>query len=304
MSNQQHPLAAVSRRRDRLIGVITTSRLTTAWTGTDIGRITDLMLKVLPAKCQYGAVYQSLVGLTGKIPTQDEIKKLTHALAGDVQSLKNGKAVWPPVIPTTPAKVVVQFVAARRLPDRKFDNPTAGFRIRYRLRILKGRACPTDVDVVWSSKFVQFVAAKQDGLGFARPPRGDKFAKGRPYQHYDSLVGMLATVDVSINADGKTEVSPPRCGAGITAYNRQLTEMRWRNGFSCPFLFDHACHACPKGQQSCPAACRPLDLVTKLCPGCQKEAAFDPYWPSQVCKRCDSSGKKISLPVVPKEGVQ
>jgi hypothetical protein len=104
-----------------------------------------------------------------------------------------------------------------------------------------------------------YFAVRPGGLGFVRRT-GDP--GGRPYQHYSTLVGMRFGCGLSVDPKtGRHTLSALRCPAGARAHNRALTEMRWRATFSCPFAFAHPCHACPKGQTSCPAACRPLDLV-------------------------------------------
>lgn len=293
-----HPLAAVAARRGRVLAAVG-PHVAGPVDGGAAGRAAQAAVRVLPSGCQYGAVYRSLLPLIGTTPDAAVVRRLAWAIAADSASLRAGRPVWPAAVPRDPAPAVLQILATRRLPDfAGRPDPAGGFRVRCRLRISVGRGAPAEFDVVWGSRYIHYLAVHPTGLGFARPPRGagrgdDRPVVGRPYQHYETLVGMLVRASVRTDADARPAVDAVRCPPGLAAFNRALTEMRWRATFACPFGYTHPCHACPKGQPSCPAACRPLDLVTGPCRGCGRaDAEADPYWAAGVCRRCDAAGKR------------
>ncbi len=279
-----HPLAAVARRRDRVAAAITG---TLGPTGFDAARAAEAALRILPARVDYSAVYRSLLPLAGPTVSPATIREASWAVAGDIPGLRSGRPVYPPTLPGTPTKVVIQFLAARRVPPR---GPADDPKTRYRVRVVSGRGCPLVIEVTWPDRFVRYRAVHPTGLGFARPPRGNRTpGPGRPFHHPDTLVGMLARVTLEVDPrDGKPKLSDVRGTDAFRTYNRALTELRWRaGGFRCPFNFTHHCHDCLKGQASCPAAVRPLDVIPMPCGVCHTpDAPTDPAWPGIPCIKC------------------
>lgn len=298
-------IAAVFARRDRVLAAVLTAIGGTPLDSAAADRAAAAAVRELPARCRYDAVYRSLTALvvppTSLAPVDPTtLRAWAWALAGNVPALRAGTAVYPPALPGRPTRVPVQVMAAHRFPDgRAAPGATpAGFRVRYRLLVLAGPGCPLTANVTWSSRYVAYLATHPHGPGFAgrrdlaRPPRPGATARRRPYRHYATLVGMRLSVELSVDPDGRPRAAHARCPAAFRAAAVALTAMRWRDGFACPFSFAHPCHQCPKGQASCPAACRPADLVDRPCVGCGRTAPFDPYWADRVCVRCAQLGKK------------
>lgn len=289
-----HPLAQIIGRRDRVLAAVTGANPPPTWDGPAISNVAAAVLGVLPPKVQYSAVYRSFLPLIGTSPDRQLLRRVAHAIAGDVETLRADKPVWPLALPTSPTEVTFQVVAARRLPPPKnVPAGVSGFQIRYRVRVVAGPGCPLEADTVWSSKYVRYVACHPDGLGFQARARPGVQAKGRPYQHYATLVGMIARADLSRPEAAKVKLDNVRCSDSLRDYNRALTEMRWRSTFACPGSFTHPCHDCDRGQDACPAACHPQTLThLTACPACGRSALTDPYWASGVCTRCDADGKR------------
>lgn len=283
-SRREKLLAAASRCVDR--GEVVD--------GPTLGRMTDAVTKLLPVDCTYDSVFKSLSPFLGAVIDPVKLRDAAWAMAANVPMLKAGEAPYPPRITTTPSAVTIQVLATRKAPEPKHAPKTDALNVLFRGRVVRGFGCPLVIEWRWSSKFVSFRAARPDGFGFARP-RYNKPATGRPYQHFSTLVGMRFSADLSVSADGKKVVDSVRCGAGLRAHNQALTEMRYRTTFACPFEYTHPCHHCPKGQTSCPAACRPQDLVVRVCAACGREAEHDDYWDTGVCVRCAGDGRRSLL---------
>lgn len=287
-----HPLSAIVKRRDRVLQVLDREFVSGVNADTLRPAMESLMV-ILPNTVRYDAVYRTLLAVAGPPPDDDLKRRLAWALSADLPSLKAGLTVWPAEIPIQPTTVTVQVRGAKRLPEFRQSN-TGGFPILYRMRIMIGRGATCDFDAKLSSRFVQYLASRPDGLGFARPPRADKVAttRGHLYQHYEAIVGMFMRLDISLDETGKTKLENFRSAGSLLAYNRALTEMRWRSVFVCPFNYTHPCHGCPKGLESCPAATHQKDHVMKLCPNCMKDAEFDLFWEDGVCRRCAAAPRK------------
>ena len=278
---------AVFKRRDRLFDSLRTVIGHDIFDGNGIGRLAEAVMKVLPTGCQYDAVYQSFTPLIGMPPNDKTIRDLCWALAGNIKLLRAGTAIKLGKIPATPTSVIGQFLASRKMPS-KADR--AGFPIRYRILILSGPGTATRFECTLSSRYIAYFATRPDGLGFAgRRHAANKH--GRHYHHFSTLVGMRVILSIRAHEHG-IAICGLRCSSSLRAYNQNLTEMRWRNGFTCPFDYDHHCHQCPKGQNSCPASCHSVDYVTQVCPVCHTESLYDPAWSSSVCIRCGSLGRR------------
>lgn len=284
----KHPFEKTAKRRDRVLQVLGREFISTA-DAEAIRRAVEGILPVLPKSCRYDAIYRSLLPLLGARPDFSLLRRVAGAMAGDLASLRRGRPVWPPHIDPEAHTVTVQVLAARRVAEFR-PGRSLGFPVLYRLRIVKGVGVGAEVDIRLSSRFIQYLAIRPNGLGFARPPRGDKLPKYRAYQHFETMVGMLVRLELSME-EGKPKVDNLRCTGALLAYNRALTEMRWRSTFPCPFRYDHACHQCPKGQESCPAATHPVDYQNRMCPSCLETEEFDPFWGDGICRRCAQKPK-------------
>lgn len=283
------PVETVLARRDRLATALAAEVAAggAALTGPACARLAEAALKALPPGARYDAAYRSACALLGTAPTPQVLNEFSWALAGGVALLRAGTPAYPPQLPREPAPAVLRVAACRRLPAFRKDD-LSKTRVRYRGRVVSGPGTPLVVEWAWTAGFVGYLASRPDGLGFARFGKG-----GRPYQHYSTLVGMRLAAELSAGPDGRPVLGAVWCTPSLQGFNRALTEMRFRSTFTCPFAFTHPCHHCPKGQGSCPAAVRPLDLVERRCPGCGQESQFDPAWPAEQCVRCAQSGRKL-----------
>lgn len=278
---------AVLARRDRLFDAVASSAGPGVLGGDGVARAADAAAGELPRSCRYDAVYRTLLPAVSQDAASPVVRDLCWALAANISRLRDGQSVAPGVFDPGESKVVVQFVAAARTFSRRTDG-SPGFPVRYRARVLVGPGAPATLEVTWSSRFVAYFATQPRGLGFARRDK-----PGRHYLHYSTLVGMRAVSVVAPGARGP-RITKSSCPAGLRKFNRAVTEMRYRAGFECPFGYDHHCHVCPKGQSSCPAAVRQLDLVEQVCTVCHSPSAHDVAWSSRVCVNCRATGRRSS----------
>lgn len=284
-------VAVVLSRRDRLFDAVSSAAGPGVLGGDGVTRAAEAAAAELPKGCQYGAVYRTMSSAVAEDAASPRVRLLCWAMAADVESLRLGEPVRYGYLPPDPVEVVVQVIASDRVVyARDSGNSGGGFPVKYRVKSLVGVGSPYEFDLVWSSKYVSFFATRQDGLGFAGRATTHRPPTGKPYRHYSTLVGMRMVLTAAASDRG-VKVTGSRCPQGLREYNSALTAMRWRDGFDCPFEYDHHCQACPKGQTSCPAACRPMDLVAGPCPGCGKEFDKDPFWGATCCPSCNKSGR-------------
>ena len=276
-------VANVTTRRNRMVtaGGVILKRNNYKVEAVTALELTDIVIKLLPKGCKYDVIYKSIISFVGHNMTIDQLKQWCWTLAGNVKLLRQGKSPYPAKIPSDPVSVVIQFTASKKLTSQ-----TGEVGVKYRAKILVGPGCSTDIEFKWSERLVRYFASHPKGLGFSPPSK-----KGRVYQHSSTLVGMRCVVDLFNGSDGKLHVTKPRCTGSLRKYNQNLTEMRWRSNFNCPFNYSHPCHNCYRGQESCPASCKPKDLESKYCYLCKQNSMFDPAWLTLVCMKCSSKPK-------------
>lgn len=229
-------------------------------------------------------MYRSLVGFSAKAPDPPTTRDLCWALAADTEALRADRQVWPAAVRAEPATVFLQVLAAKLVPRRRGADQS----VRLRFRLLSGPGTPAVFEAVWSLKFCTYAAATV--FGFAGRPRPGRPPSGHRYRHHRQLVGCRFRARVR-QTESRVELEELAGPSACTEWNAALGDMRARTSFTCPFAFDHHCHDCPKGQTSCPAACRPLDLVDAPCPVCRLSATLDPAW-GGLCRSCEDPSRK------------
>lgn len=276
------PASIVFRTRDRVHKAVTAALERGAVVdGFQLARATDAALSALPKRAKYDAVFRSLSALSGVVPTADQLRTLSWALSADREALFDGRPVTPGRL-AAGTEVLIQVTATHKFVRFGTNEPAAQFRGK----VLSGPGAPTDTDWRWSLRFVAYVASNPDGLGFDRKQKPN----ARHYRHYSTLFGMrFATTLKDVN--GRIGVDSVRCPPVERDRNRQLIDMRLRRGFDCPLDYEHHCDLCPKGQSTCPAACRTADLIDRPCERCGVTFGFDPAWPP-VCDRCSGAKRK------------
>lgn len=283
------PLKNVNRRRDQIEAAILSVTASLDYDanidGPALSQITSKVLEELPPKCRYDTLHRTLTVLLDTKPKPTDIRVLAAAIAANAPQLRTQNPIVPGRIPIVPTRVLIQVTASRKRPTFNKDAADAA---QYRGRILIGPGAPTEIEWAWSLKFVGYYASHPDGFGFDRLNK----PTGRPYRHFSSLVGMRFTVNVCREAD-RVKVGDVKCAGTHRVRNQALTAMRNRKDFACPFAFEHACHLCPKGQVSCPAAHRHDDLETVTCNTCSEPFTVDPAWPTPTCDACRFKRKSL-----------
>lgn len=265
-------VAAVARRRDKLIEVLTHAGGASAPSGL----LVDALVRVLPA-ADRSAVFLSTQWLAaaGDIRLSD----FAWALAGNVDRLKAGAAVrpdqWDAAAPEVPATVT----AADWFSGFN-DTPEA----RVVVRVDAGPGCPGAAVARWSAKtFRYYTSHPKAGFGF--DPK-----LGRRAVHPRQLFGLRLTVRVQAGAVAAVRSTPNQ-----QAYNAKLIDRRRRVGFDCPRGYPAAvlCHACPAAAAECQAATHATPWAAGDCPKCHARTWVDPGRP-EACVGC----RLTSLPQV------
>lgn len=261
-------------------------RATETIDGFLVARATSKTLAELPSECRHDSVFRTLSVLLNTKPDQALVREYAWAMAADTARLRTKEPVVPGRLPVDPQTVVIQVVAARRRRKFRTQDPPA----QYRGRVIVGPGAPALIEWTWSLKFVGYIATHPTGFGFDPRPRNGRVSK-LPYAHFSTLVGMRFTAEMC-KKDDKIELDGILGSGGQQERNRALTVLRARTEFDCPFQFTHLCEACPKGQSSCPAACRANDIVSIKCGMCGGQFDSDPAWPTATCEACNTKKER------------
>lgn len=277
---------AVFRRRDKIAAALVSALLSErrAVDPTSLSAAASAALDGLPKGCIYGAVYRTLQSLSASVPTAAELRRYAWAMAADVSRLRAGEPVVPGRLPVAADRVTVAVLAARSVTRFKTREQVA----RFRGQVLVGQGAPGTVEWTWSMKYANYIATHPQGLGLDRP-RGAHTRPNKkvlPYHGYHALVGFRTTIEVRTE-EGRVRVGSVLCPPNMRAFNRLLSATRDRDGFDCPFGYEHRCVRCPRGRDACPVACRSKDLLSALCAVCGKGFDLDPDWPTKNCFKCD-----------------
>ena len=185
----------------------------------------------------------SVRDLAGVLLTEDVLRDTAWRLAGNISRLREGTPV-PPWHNTQrgpewmPAQIV-SYQPARN----KWGRPGGDFRFR----ILAGTACPMVIGRFMTKSYCRRMA-REAGYTSQR--------HDYPLGHISELVNLRAwlKIDPGQCRPGIPGFERSRSSSGLFKWNRAIIKKRFRQGWVCPYDFDHHCHQCPVGYQDCPAA--------------------------------------------------
>jgi hypothetical protein len=205
----------------------------------------------------------------------DALDKLAWKIAANWDKFAIGECV-----PASPHQIDSEWCACKvvrvSLSDREFRGER---RWQIVLYALSGPAVTEKVEVLWSSRFIAYIA---QFLGFTKP-------WGRyPFSHPRELYGMLLLACLSWkgNALQCMRFTVPQLYA---RENRKLIKMRARVDFRCPLNLEIPCFRCTMGEDRCPAAIRELTVTMVKCSACGRKCLTSSSGPV-ICRRCAKEG--------------
>lgn len=163
--------------------------------------------------------------------------------------------------------------------SRKFTDAKGESKCNLSFQIETGPYTPGIIDRAYKSDFLRTIAYHPEhGLGF-------KFDKGDVYINARQFYGMRCLITYKYY-DGRITNFQVSSKQSHRKYNVELLDKRNRKGFSCPFHYDHKCHVCPRGKESCFVACHSRDWKLDLCEKCMSPKWIDPSINTRVCLTC------------------
>ncbi len=227
---------------------------------------------VFPDSVDVDSIFCSISYLAGTELSEEAIKTLAWRLAGNLNKLKEGRSVLPWTSQKEEEWVPFQFIRGCKVKKGYLFN----------LKALSGSICPQVIIKLWPDSFCSLVSRE---LGSSAP--WGKY----PISNYMEFVGMriLGLLEPDKCKD-RPDFDKIKCTPGLITWNRSMIKMRNRDDFTCPENYDIPCYLCWHGQESCPSACRPLDLVPGHCDNCEEQGWFELNERDQ--KTCQSCGRQ------------
>lgn len=262
--------------------------------------LTKDLLAILPDGCGAPSVYKSIEHLAGQPVKDYELYDLAWRLAGNIDSLKAHVPVKPwmgqPVEEWMPLQIIDS--EDKWCLNKKTERNELYY--CYTMRIMAGSAAPMIIKKIWSKKFVTAMLVRE--IGFSAP--WNKL----PFQNRAELVSLriLGRFDSETCKNGKPNFDKIKCSPGCLTWNKSILTMRQRfsleevkrdkDAFTCMENYpvnEVPCFACPRGYESCQAACHPRDYYADVCPICEKQNWFDPNQSTTYCISCASQRGQV-----------
>lgn len=271
-------LPHVIATRDKILDGMTL-HVGTAPEGEEFERFVGDLYSLLPEGIKYEIVYESATYVLGRQLDKKLLYELAWRLAGNLNTLKQGKIVYPWSGQVEPEWMPVQILSANR------TKTWAGeFGYLYKMRVLAGSACPIIFWKTWTTKACSYIARK---IGFSAP------WKNHPYRDGHELVSMrfLVEVDPELCRDRLPGFEKVHCVGALLNWNRNILQARAHVNPPCPYDFSHFCYQCPVGYDQCMAGTHPKTYERKFCQFCNQETWHDPG-AVDVCVTCRDKLKK------------
>lgn len=252
-------------------------------------------------------IWESLRTYAGVPLLEPQIDEIAWRLAGNIDRLQDGVPVhpWSSLLYDAWVPVQVQAVHRYRISrKKKKDEPpkvegaeerrvSGRGAFRMRLIVLAGHPAGHVFEKKMTDASTYFIRAD---IGFSQytPDPTDIYhepMKCYPLADVTELTRMrfLIWLDHELCANG-LDFTKVACTGSMRAHNRKLMKIRQREGYKCPLNLlagDMPCYNCPKGYDSCKAACHRLTYIQKPCIICNRPNAYhDPERPGTVCAEC------------------
>lgn len=259
-------------------------------TGADLEAMAYDISQVIP-RVPVGVILGSIRNLAGVTLSEGVIKATAWRLAGGLDLLQTGNFVPVWTVNPDPEWVIIQ-VAKVSLYYRRNNNNSSDIRdsrsYRVKFIVITGSAAGLKTTIDWSSRLCSIRA--QTAFGFSKP-----YGK-YPFTNALDLTSMQTVGLLSADAceDGKPGFEEFKIISSTVSWNRSILKKRARIDFACPEQYTTPCNRCWRGYESCPAACRPKDMINERCADCGVERYVDADDPKIPCPSCFGKGKTIN----------
>ncbi len=261
-------ISKVIKQRDKTTEYLHTY-LGTTLSGKSLLLFADDIIATLPAGIELSTIFSSIQLFAGSQITQPILKDLAWRLAGNIDSLKEGRVLKSWTVSAEPEWVPVQITSAKYIRKKKdlYDKGVPAY--LYKMTILAGSPCTLTMTRAWTVKACRLYARE---LGFTS--NNGNFPYSNP-QEFVSL-RFMAEITKERCRDNQPGFDRIKVTSALKNWNRSIMRMRMRDTFTCPENYEIPCYLCWHGYNSCPAACRKIDLERRSCNGCNDDGWFDP----------------------------
>lgn len=244
--------------------------------GSRLDELAHALRGVLPSGATYDAIFESIRYLAGYRLEPLEAYRLAWRFAGNVPTLRVGKAVMPWSVQQQDEWVPLEVTRAILTKDYR-GRPGYDFVFR----VLAGSPCPLKIRMFWRAAATRFVSRQ---VGFSAP--WGKY----PFTRATQIVGLrlLGKIE-AVLSKGRPAFHEIACPQSMINWNRSnVLKLRLRvDGAQCPNRWAHPCHRCAVGYDRCSVATHYRTYQKGFCSGCnQADRLFDSEDPSSHCIDC------------------
>lgn len=214
--------------------------------------------------------------------TEELADTLAWRVAGNRERLMSGRAVYPWAgLDEAEEMVPIQIVKVRPGHRKVGMNKEAKlfFGCWLKCRILAGTPAGMTVNLFWTRQQASYFARR---IGFDRHHFSKTSRSTKPRYYYEDCLQLFGLRLLGQVTREKSKPESPgfetySSNASIKKRNRKILASRARDGFKCPFEYEHPCHRCLKGLPrpgvpGCPVATHETEFILFLCPRCKTSA--------------------------------
>jgi hypothetical protein len=271
-------ISAITDLRSRLIERVFLQRYHETVEGVQLDYLVNDLSQLLPKPMRRDAIFETARQLLGIELTPEVCFNFSWMLAGNVPTLKAGRAVmaWHGQV----SDEWVPLQATRCELQRHPRTNDLGDLLT--LRILAGS--PTGMV---TTRFLsrRFATALGRRIGFSASY--EKY----PFSEAKQLVGLRFLGEImAAKSHKEPRFENIKCPASLIDYNREVLKIRLHH-VPCERGYTHPCHRCVIGYRDCPAGTHRETYVKQFCTKCGEENYFDPDAKSEHCIKCSDTAK-------------
>jgi hypothetical protein len=253
-------------------------------TGEDFAAFVHAVGQLLGNTVDPRVLEESCISVLGKEMTGRRLNAFALRIAANIQRLRAGEVVLPWTRQVEEEWAPVEVL--RCWPGRSRKDVIGS---HFQLLVLAGTPVGLAVATFWTQAQCNYIGIE---LGFSR-------RRKRPLIHPSYMVRLrfsaLFEPRLSAERPGFHKVRLP---PGLARYNEPLMRDRFHREPGCPPRgYEHFCHACWLGYDTCPMAVHPTGYVQHICDRCADPRAWhDPADDLDMCINC-----AIKIRLRPKE---
>lgn len=273
MSRKKFNFSTIKKRRNKIAAFLIENYLNTPITGDVVRHVTSELLGMLPSTVAATAVFETVRVRAGTSFDRRSANEFAWMIAGNVDTLIDGKPVIPWSRQTVDEVVPVRVESVR--PARRKDD----FGFVFTCRVLAGSPCPMAFSQFFSARSCKMLSRV---VGFSNTPWG-LHQYGGIAQHFTNLM-FFAHLEAARSRD-KPVFKTISVSSGMLRANKELIEVRCRTK-PCPRGFEFPCAKCWVGYDECSFAVHPKTFIEQHCRTCDTLSFFDPDAPGIMCVNC------------------